>query len=341
MAKYDAIKKILYNFCKKNPNLKKNQVVDHFEKLGFKQRSIYRWLELIYEKKSLKRKVGSGRPAKIATKTNIEIIKKKMTKTFGISQRPVAKEMKCHQSYICKILKKKTNVVCYKKIKKPKMTASQKILAVPKCRKMYEKFKNLDFVMDDESYFTLNNSINSFNKHFYSSNRKKTHESLKYNYQKKFDEKLLVWICMSPKGVGIPLIKKAGMAINKQTYLDECIKQRLLPFLKKNHPHGHYVFWPDLASAHYAKDVQKFLKEKNIRYVPRSINPANVPKARPIEDFWANLKRKVYQGVTQFQNLEELKDKIISCLKNIDLKSVQAHMRATSKRLINVWKNRE
>ena len=53
MVKYDAIKETLYNFCiKKKPNLKKNQVVYHFEKLGFKPRSIYRWLELIYEKKA-------------------------------------------------------------------------------------------------------------------------------------------------------------------------------------------------------------------------------------------------------------------------------------------------
>lgn len=33
---------------------------------------------------------------------------------------------------------------------------------------------------------------------------------------------------------------------------------------------------------------------KNIPFVAKTDNPANVPKARPIEDFWGNLKQKVY-----------------------------------------------
>ena len=49
--------------------------------------------------------------------------------------------------------------------------------------------------------------------------------------------------------------------------------------------HNKYVFWPDLASAHYAQVVQDYLKEKKINYVPKWMDPANVPKARPIEDF--------------------------------------------------------
>jgi hypothetical protein len=53
------------------------------------------------------------------------------------------------------------------------------------------------------------------------------------------------------------------------------------------------VFWPDLKSAQYAKDTLTRLKELKIEYFPKEKKP-NYPKLRPIENFWANLKRKVY-----------------------------------------------
>jgi hypothetical protein len=45
------------------------------------------------------------------------------------------------------------------------------------------------------------------------------------------------------------------------------------------------VFWPDLASAHYATDTLIQLKELKIEYVAKEENPPNVPQTRPIENF--------------------------------------------------------
>jgi len=75
-----------------------------------------------------------------------------------------------------------------------------------------------------------------------------------------------------------------------------------------------------LASAHYAKKVQEYLKKEEIPYVPRSINPANVPKARPIEDFWGLSKQKAYEGVWQAKSLKILKRRITWCLSKINRK---------------------
>jgi hypothetical protein len=38
------------------------------------------------------------------------------------------------------------------------------------------------------------------------------------------------------------------------------------------------------------------LEERKIEYVPKEENPPNVPQIPPIENFWANLKRKVYSN---------------------------------------------
>jgi hypothetical protein len=37
------------------------------------------------------------------------------------------------------------------------------------------------------------------------------------------------------------------------------------------------VFWPDLASAHYAKTMIAYLREKKVNFVEKSDNPPNVP----------------------------------------------------------------
>ena len=49
--------------------------------------------------------------------------------------------------------------------------------------------------------------------------------------------------------------------------------------------------------------------------MPKWLNPANVPKARPIEDFWGNLKQKVYEKDWRARNLQQLEQKIKPCLK--------------------------
>ncbi len=64
---------------------------------------------------------------------------------------------------------------------------------------------DLDFLLDDESYFTLSNSFLPGNDRFYSSNVSKTPESVKNKYKAKFEPKLLVWICISPKGLFKPV----------------------------------------------------------------------------------------------------------------------------------------
>jgi hypothetical protein len=135
---------------------------------------------------------------------------------------------------------------------------------------------------------------------------------VKYNQVQKYPPKLLVWLAISPKGTTKPWYRKSGIAINQNTYL-EILKERLVPFIRRYYRSGGYVFWPDVASAHYAVKVQNYLKEMKIPVIPKDMNPANVPKARPIEDFWANLKAEVYKGDWKATTLKELENRIKLC----------------------------
>ena len=222
--------------------------------------------------------------------------------------RKAAKKFNCCKSTLSTMLKKmKKPIICYKRTKRPDRTPIERLVARPKCRNLYYKYRHYDFIIDDESYFTLSNANLSGNDNFYSSNRNITDDDVKYYDKAKYEAKILVWVAISPAGISSSFILPSKMAINQEVYLEECLKKRLLPFVKKYHSTGNYVFWPDLASSHYANSVQEWLVESKIPNIPKKMNIANVPEIRPIEDFWAFLKRKVYMNGWEAKNLDHLK----------------------------------
>ena len=89
-------------------------------------------------------------------------------------------------------------------------------------------------------------------------------------------------------------------------------------FINRHHKNGNVLFWPDLASSHYSKQVQECLQANHIRFVQRQQNPPNVLQAHPIETIWSLLEQKVYVGTWEAKNLEQLSRRIILKAKQLD-----------------------
>jgi hypothetical protein len=333
MAKYDYLKKNLQIFFEKNSHLGRKVIFQKFIELGAPKRSLNLWLTKLEHNEKLDRIVGSGRPLKIATNSTIKKIANRFNHRSGCSQNNAAKRYKTCQSYISKILKKYTNIKCHKKSKKPYMTELQRKAARPKCRKLIEKYSKVDFILDDESYFTLSNTTLAGNDTFYSDNLLKTPVEVKNKYKAKYEEKVLVYMIISPRGSSKAVFFKSGLAINQNTYKEQCLEKVLIPFIKKYYSDGRYVFWPDLASSHYAILVQKYLQKENINFVPKILNPANVPKVRPIEDIWGLLKKKVYENNWCANNISQLKRKIVYSLSKMDKNLIQRTSDSAHRRL--------
>ena len=68
------------------------------------------------------------------------------------------------------------------------------------------------------------------------------------------------------------------MAIDQCVYLEKCLKAKLVPFIQRYHSKSNYVFWPDLASSHYAETVIDYFIENSINHVDKVDNPANLPE---------------------------------------------------------------
>ena len=322
MAPQDKMLKMrLYKFYEQHQSRGKSFTYNHFKAEGASKATIYRIIQGIEHGNPPVRRVGSGRVAKITTGNMLYRLSQDFNNQTGISQRRAAKKYKCAQSTIAWALKTKCNIQYRKKKKIPCRTEVQITNAKTKCCRLVRKFRGLDWILDDESYFTLSNSTIHGNDGYYTSDPKTTPPNVKFDKKKKFETKVLVWIAIGPHGVSKPLIRLSGQAINSDIYLEECVKKRLLPYIRANY--NNYVFWPDLASAHYAKKVTNFLSEEGIVFVGKNDNPANVPEARPVEDFWAHLKGLVYAKGWHAENHSKLINRIKYCLRKLDPVFVQ------------------
>lgn len=334
-SKEETIRDRLYNFYSKNHHFGKKFTVTHFLNEGVPRKTIYDICKRYDNGISSDRQAGSGRKPEIFKKRKIDELISAFDNKGGISTRKAAQKFKCSQSMIRHVLKKSS--VQYRKRKViPKRTELQMNLAKTKCGRLYLKFSKRQFILDDESYFTLNHSRISGNSGYYSSDVSATPSPVKFVTKQKFEAKVLVWIAIGPKGLSRPLIRKSGFSINAQTYLDECIRKRLIPYIHSNYAEGSYVFWPDQATAHYAKTVLEHLNTENIEFVQKTDNPANVPEVRCIEDFWAYLKQLVYKDGWGAKNIDQLINRIRYCLKKIDHSVVQKLAASTLKRIDSV-----
>lgn len=92
----------------------------------------------------------------------------------------------------------------------------------------------------------------------------------------KFDDKVLVWQAICSCGLKSSTFYTTG-TIGSDIYRTECIQERLLAvYCKHKDPP---LFWPDLASAHYAKYTLELLRA-NVDFVSKDINPPNCPQLR-------------------------------------------------------------
>lgn len=177
-------------------------------------------------------------------------------------------------------------------------------------KKNFRPTNGVKIVMDGESYFPLSGHNLPGNDGYYCSDRSKTNKEVKYRSKEKFPPKIMVWIAISECGYSVPYFGVRFGTMDSKTYAKECVRKRLVPFIRKCHSDGNYHFWPDGATAHYGRPVIETYNEFNISYVKRDENPPNIPQLRPIEKFWAHLKTKVYSNDYKAKNLAQLKSRI-------------------------------
>jgi len=133
-----------------------------------------------------------------------------------------------------------------------------------------------------------------------------------YLWKRKFPPKLLVWLAVSKKGRTTAHFRtQKDYAVNGKVYRDECMRKKLIPWIRKNYPDD-YLFWPDLATAHYSLTVLELFQKKNINFLSKKRNPPNCPQLRPIENFWDHFMKRIFSDGFYAKSVQELSKKHIS-----------------------------
>lgn len=319
--KENDVRNVIGNFYKQNINSGKKFTVDHFKKMGIAKSTIYDIIKRSENNLPMNRKIGCGRkPFKITPEKRESMIAR-AEERIGISQRKLALKYKISVSYVNRLLS--MHGLKYTKRKNaPKTTEKQEIKQKKNLLKLSKTFfkpsNEFEIIMDDESYFCVNGANCSQNSGYYTKDSSQTDPNIKFNFKKKFDEKVLVWIAISRFGHSSPYFAVKNCALDAKTYSKECITKRLHPFINSKHQNMKILFWPDGARCHYAKHTLETYNTLGINFVDAKDNPPNVPQLRPIENFWAHLKAKVYGNGFTAKNLDHLKNRIRLKLKEFD-----------------------
>lgn len=122
-----------------------------------------------------------------------------------------------------------------------------------------------------------------------------------------------------------------SLRMNSKLYIEECLEKRLLPFIRAHK--CPVLFWPDLASCHYSQAVLAWCESHKVVILPNHANPPNWPEFRPIEPFWAIVKRslKKSQGCVKDAKSLEVKWKIHAG--KVDRSLVQRMMASIKKKV--------
>ena len=313
--------------------IKKSEIVKHFEMEGFARRTIYNTLNRLESGGDIKNKKKTGRPTSL-TAARRSRLKKLTNHRKGVSQRRLARKFEVSQSTICRQLKK-IKISCRKREKTPKYTEKQQQKAKILCSKLsnFLHRNKVSLILDDEKYFTFSGSNMPGNDNYYTNDIQKCPDDIRFVGKEKFPKKVLVWIAISEHGISRPVIRPSkSESIKSNLYINECLQKKLLPFIKKYHSNVNYVFWPDLASSHYSKQTVAWMSE-NVNFVPKNLNPPNVPQARPIENFWGCLAQKVYEGDWGAKTEQQLISRIESKIKEFDLKFVQSLLKGVKAKI--------
>ena len=123
------------------------------------------------------------------------------------------------------------------------------------CRDLCPPNSDVKVVIDDGSYFPFSQETVPGNDCFFSTNKENTPPLVRYRQKKTYEPKVLVSLAVSEDGHSEPFFRTRGLSINGEVYREECIWGRLQPFLQEVHSDDEVLFWPHLASAHYARSA--------------------------------------------------------------------------------------
>lgn len=309
--------------------------VRHFSEQSMDRSVIYRIINRFEERGTIDFRPKTGRPRTQVTENLLKKVDRTLQRDPGLSIRALAKKLNISKTSATRA-KKEAGYASFKCISAPKTSPEQEKRIITGASRLYKKLVPSGgakiIVMDDESYFPCDPKQVTGPK-FYSEKKDCGVEiQHKIKPKLKFFKKFMVWQAIDIDGnVSEPFIFYGTM--DAETYLEECLKKRLLPFIHKHHRPEQVLFWPDMATSHYARSVVSWLRDQDFGFVERNENTPNFPQGRGIELFWGLIKREYAKRTQVTKSLTSFKRIYTNISQSVAQKSGKNLMQGTKRKL--------
>jgi len=328
MLKQEETRKIVIRLQKENPRWSQKTIAN---KANISQSAVSKIIRRFNENLGVTRKVGSGRKEGFSSPKKVSKVVALFTKDPGMSERRVAKKVKCSKTKVGRV-KSKAGLKTYKVQKVPDRNATKSLEARGRAKKLQMEFfqKFPCCIMDDETYVLSKFSQLPGQAFYVANERGGVAEEFRTQQKSKFPKRFMVWQAICTCGFRSAVFVTEG-TINGEIYVKECLQKRLLPLIRKHSTPA--FFWPDLASCHYSKVAKEWFESNAVNLVPRECNPANCPELRPIERYWALIKRELKEMNVEAANIKDFREKWRIASKKIKESSIIALMGGIEEKL--------
>lgn len=250
----------------------------------------------------------------------------------GLSDGDIAIKYNSNKSTVRRIRLRK-GYRSYRASKQPNRTLKQNRMAKTRARKLYREVLTRYpgcILMDDETYVKMDFGQLPGQKFYMAMARGDVPNKYKFVFADKFAKKFLIWqaICSCGQKTQVFVTKES---MNSKLYKEECLKKRILPFIKAHK--GPVKFWPDLATCHYSRETLQWYRDNRVDFIEKDLNPPNCPQFRPIEKYWAIVKRKLKKTGKVTRDAAEMKRWWNKMAAQVDEQCVQKMMRAISRKV--------
>lgn len=286
----EELGKRVVHFFENIANRDKSLTYSHFIAEGISKSTIHGMIGRYLDRGTSKSRKKSGRPRSVATKEVVGAIEKAVKNNPNLSVRDGSAKLSISKSTYGRVKVQDLGIKAYRKESVPKYTGDQAERAKTACRRIYRKRLLTEeptiLIIDDETYVPVDRDQIPGVEYYHCKEKGDVPDQNRFKRKEKFFKKFLVWQAIDEFGnVSDPFVSTG--TVNGEVYLKECLKKRLMPFIQKYHQNSKVLFWMDMASSHYKKEVTDWLTAQGIDFVGKKENAPNVPQARPIEKFWA------------------------------------------------------
>lgn len=320
--------KIVHKF-NENPNWSGRMIA---KSLKLHAQTVNRVLKRFKETLSIKRKPGAGRkPGAVDPQLTNKVIRS-CKQNPSLSDQERAQRFGTSRTNIRKI-RYTAAMKSYRVVKRPNRTDKQQRDVKTRSRKLYENFLTKHdgcCIMDDETYVKLDFSQLPGYNYYVAMMRGSVASQFKFSSHDKFAKKLMIWQAICSCGLKSKVFVTSA-TMTSDLYIKECLQKRLLPFLRAHNNNA--WFWPDLASCHYSRSTLEWFERNGVTIVPKDMNPPNCPQFRPIERYWAIVKRKLKKTKGAARNAATLRNKWNQHAAKVSKGSVQNLMAVISRRV--------